>query len=59
MYIRSAYPSTTIWWVNIYMTMPEGKQKIEGNIFFYSSAAPSNDSIVLVLACTFDLTGAE
>ena len=45
--------------VNIYMTMPEGKQKIEGNIFFYSSAAPSNDSIVLVLACTFDLTGAE
>ena len=45
--------------VQIYMTMPEGKQRIDGNIFFYSSSAPSNDSIVLVLVCTLDLTGSE
>lgn len=45
--------------VQIYMTMPEGTQKINGNIFFYSSSLPSNDSIVFVLACTMDLTGSE
>ena len=45
--------------VCIYMYMPEGKTRIDGNIFFYSSAAPSNDSIEFVLACTMDLTGSE
>ena len=45
--------------VYIYMYMPEGKTRIDGNIFFYSSAAPSNDSIEFVLVCTMDLTGSE
>lgn len=45
--------------VCIYMYMPEGKTRIDGNIFFYSSAAPSNDSIEFVLVCTMDLTGSE
>lgn len=43
--------------IRIYMTMPEDKDKITGNIMFYTSKSPDNEKIALVLVCTLDLTG--
>lgn len=39
--------------VDIYMDMPEGRNKLRGNIIFMNSA----NETVLVLICTLDLTG--
>ena len=42
--------------VQVYMTMPEGKTRIDGNIMFYTSRTPNNEKISLILVCTLDLT---
>lgn len=41
--------------VQVYMSMPEGKSKIDGNIMFYNSKSPNNEKLAIVLVCTLDL----
>lgn len=42
--------------IRIYMIMPEGRDKMTGNIMFYNSKSPDNEKLALVLACTMDLS---